>query len=398
MAAFNRKENSTENDAVIQLKLETAAIVENIVRNLDAKISTSRDFKILSDSILQREAMIRHLQYILANQSVSSKPKLVNQEQQTFPPDDDPIDTSLKQKDNITQTFKIIDVTAFTQTNPENPQPVQNISIQTDEDQVVLSNLTKISKLERDLSKMDHNQNLLLSELKVQKEDCLALQTKISLMKKKLADVTFANNLYHVSLVEQSCSLPADAEELLSSLSKGGKADDLHSSFIIKSFKEQDAINPFIKVQVDTLTIKQEEPTNQLPEDHSIATLFPLKKDSTHPPKKDATKTLTKEMAWINMMSKVLSKLEKKFAIPLDKRKPRMFKRKIKTNHIIPKPFKTMFHLLAAPEPDPIFVPEPYPKLGWSAVRFKPALPSPEACPMYGVSQDSEVYSMKNSG
>jgi len=52
MAAFNRKENSTENDAVIQLKLETAAIVENIVRNLDAKISTSRDFKILSDSIL----------------------------------------------------------------------------------------------------------------------------------------------------------------------------------------------------------------------------------------------------------------------------------------------------------------------------------------------------------
>ena len=51
MAAFNRKENSTENDAVIQLKLETAAIVENIVRNLDAKISTSRDFKILSDSI-----------------------------------------------------------------------------------------------------------------------------------------------------------------------------------------------------------------------------------------------------------------------------------------------------------------------------------------------------------
>ena len=97
-------------------------------------------------------------------------------------------------------------------------------------------------------------------------------------------------------------------------------------------------------------------------------------------------------------MSKVLSKLEKKFAIPLDKRKPRMFKRKIKTNHSIPKPFKTMFHLLAAPEPDPIFVPEPYPKLGWSAVRFKPALPSPEACPMYGVSQDSEVYSMKNSG
>ena len=94
MAALNGKENSIDNDAVLKLKLETAAIVENIVRNLDAKISTSRDFKILSHSILQREAMIRHLQYILANQSEASKPKLVNQEQQTFPQVDDSIDTS----------------------------------------------------------------------------------------------------------------------------------------------------------------------------------------------------------------------------------------------------------------------------------------------------------------
>ena len=53
-----------------------------------------------------------------------------------------------------------------------------------------------------------------------------------------------ANNLYHVSMVEQSYSLPADAEDLLSSLSKGGQTDDLHSSFIIKSSKEQDATNP----------------------------------------------------------------------------------------------------------------------------------------------------------
>ena len=78
MAAAVKKEKFKENDAIIQLKLETATIVENLVRNLDAKISTSRDFKILTDSILQREAMIKHLQYILAN-----KPKLINQEQQT---------------------------------------------------------------------------------------------------------------------------------------------------------------------------------------------------------------------------------------------------------------------------------------------------------------------------
>ena len=32
------------------------------------KISSARDFKILTDSILQREAMIKHLQFSIANQ------------------------------------------------------------------------------------------------------------------------------------------------------------------------------------------------------------------------------------------------------------------------------------------------------------------------------------------
>jgi hypothetical protein len=80
-----KQENVIENDTVIKLKPETAAIVENLVKNLDAKISTACDFKILTDSILQREAMIRHLQFIINNQIASSKPKLVCQEQQTFP-------------------------------------------------------------------------------------------------------------------------------------------------------------------------------------------------------------------------------------------------------------------------------------------------------------------------
>ena len=92
-------------------------------------------------------------------------------------------------------------------------------------------------------------------------------------------------------------------------------------------------------------------------------------------------------------MSKALSKLEKEYAIPLEKRKPRMLKRKIKTNHIIPKPFKTMFHLLAAPDPDP--VPDPYPTVDWSNLRFKPALPNPENCPVLSASSNPEVYEMK---
>ena len=52
MAAAIKKEKSIENDEVIKLKLETAAIVENLVKNFDAKFSTACDFKILTDSIL----------------------------------------------------------------------------------------------------------------------------------------------------------------------------------------------------------------------------------------------------------------------------------------------------------------------------------------------------------
>ena len=73
-----------------------------------------------------------------------------------------------------------------------------------------------------------------------------------------------------------------------------------------------------------------------------------------------------------------------------------MFKRKIKTNnHIIPKPFRTMFHLLAAPSPDPLTVPEPYPVVDWSNVRFKPALPSPQDLPLLSASKDPEFYQLQ---
>ena len=123
-----------------------------------------------------------------------------------------------------------------------------------------------------------------------------------------------------------------------------------------------------------------------------------MKEDPTQPPKKEANKTLNKELAWISKMSQALTKLEKKFAIPIEKRKPGMFKRKTKTNHIIPKPFRTMFHLLAAPEPDPVTLPDPYPTVDWSSLRFKPAIPNPEDCPVYSASKDPDDYEMKRSG
>ena len=98
------------------------------------------------------------------------------------------------------------------------------------------------------------------------------------------------------------------------------------------------------------------------------------------------------------MMSKVLAKLENKFPIPVEKRKPAKFTRKPRSiKHPIPKEFSSIFHFIAAPEPEPVTVPDQYPTVDWSAVRFKPALPNPEACPVNGVAQDSGMYMMKKA-
>ena len=398
-------ENSVENDAVRKLKLETASIVENIVRNLDADISSIRDLKILSDSILQREAMIKHLQYTIAHQNVTNKPKLISQEQQTSPENFHLHQAQQTITEDLPETTVDVVIDKTLNLKEVSTQTVKNIDIantQTDEDQVQLSNFNKISNLESCLFKMNQNQDLLLSELNIQRKNNFVLQEEILMTRKKMADVIFANNLYHITLIEQNCSLPDDAEELLSSLSNGGQAEDLHPSSIIKHSKEQDAITHFQKVQVDTKTIKKEQVTNQSPEDKDIATVFPMKEDSTQLPKKkdpsqplkEANKTLSKELAWISKMSQVLTKLEKKFSIPLEKRKPRMFKRKLQINHIIPKPFRAIFHHLATPELHQVTLPDPYPSVDWSTLRLKPTLPNPEDCPVYSASMDPDVYQM----
>ena len=57
--------------------------------------------------------------------------------------------------------------------------------------------------------------------------------------------------------------------------------------------------------------------------------------------------------------------------------------------------FDSIYHDLAAPAPDPIHVPEPYPTVIWSNVRLKPALPNPKLYPVYGCSPDPAFYERK---
>ena len=99
-----------------------------------------------------------------------------------------------------------------------------------------------------------------------------------------------------------------------------------------------------------------------------------------------------KDRNFISRMTRTLTKLETKYQVPEHKRKKRLFVRKQKTSPIIPREFATIYNALAAPEPDTVTVPEPFPHVRWSDVRFKPALPNPELYPVYSCSQDPEFY------
>ena len=63
----------------------------------------------------------------------------------------------------------------------------------------------------------------------------------------------------------------------------------------------------------------------------------------------------------------------------------------------VPKKFDSIYHVLADPETDALAVPDPFPHVRWYDVRFKPALPNPEQCPIHSCSPDPEFYVDRDS-
>ena len=180
MAVAIKTEHFINDDPVIKLKLESASIVENIVKSVDAKISTSCDFKILADSILKTEA----IQCIIANQSILSKPQLVNFLCQTSyhlfsllpklswhlrqchhlpasspasSPESLPASLSASAPASTPVSSPASTPTSSPASSPATTPNQESSSTQTCQDDVILSNLNKISKLEGELSKMDQN-------------------------------------------------------------------------------------------------------------------------------------------------------------------------------------------------------------------------------------------------
>ena len=140
-------------------------------------------------------------------------------------------------------------------------------------------------------------------------------------------------------------------------------------------------------------SIRASTPLSSLdPSPAALSSTIPALMSITCDRKQADTVEKSKDQTFIKRMVKALTKLETKYRTPDHKRKKRLFTRKQKTCSIVPKELASIYHDLAAPEPEAVTVPEPFPHVRWSDVRFKPALPNPDLCPVYSCSQDPSFY------
>ena len=195
-----------------------------------------------------------------------------------------------------------------------------------------------------------------------------ALKDDVVKLKQRISDLVFENNRYHLSI--SYCTVCTSDDE-------------------------------FSDASLSDVSITASTPVSfGLPSSDpaSLSSTTPSLMPGSEGKEKQADAVMKrKDKTFINRMAKTLAKLEAKYLIPEHKRKKRLFIRKEKASPIVPKEFDTIFHVLAAPEPEPVSVSEPFPHVRWSDVRFKPALPAPERCPVYSCSPDPAFYVEKSS-
>ena len=182
-------------------------------------------------------------------------------------------------------------------------------------------------------------------------------RVEIVQLKQKVAELTFANNRYHLAV--SNCTLCTSEYD--------DASNDSPSS-------------------VELFTASTPIPRDLSSSDPALTGTIALS---------PMDKQRKKDKAYICRLVKSINKLEVKYSIPEHRRKARLFKRKKRESSIVPKEFSRMFNVLAAPEPD-LNVLEPYPQVKWNDVRFKPALPNPELFAVQSCSQDPNFYQDQN--
>ena len=206
-----------------------------------------------------------------------------------------------------------------------------------------------------------------------------ALFDEISKLKQEVSQLVYENNRYHLSI--SYCTVCTSDDEF---------SDASLSDVSIK------ASTP-VSASLDTL----EPSISPVPCSSSgipaLSSTVPALMPGTVVKGRKLTNTVVKrkDETFINRMVKTLTKLEAKYKIPDHKRKKRLFTRKSKPSSIVPKELATIYNVLAAPEPEAVTVPKPFPNVRWRDVRFKPALPKPESCAVSSCSQDPGFYQDK---
>ena len=188
-------------------------------------------------------------------------------------------------------------------------------------------------------------------------------------LKRRVAELTFTNNRYHLAL--SNCTFCVS---------------DNDDSTIASTFDES-IIRASTPVSNE---FPSSGPDRTLPS-RTIPALMSLTTDTSRKAKTDTVKK-NKDQGFITRMVNTLTKLETKYQVPEHKRKKRLFARKQRRSSIIPRELASIYHGLAAPEPDAVAVLDPFPCVRWNDVKFKPALPNPEQCLVHSCSPDAEFY------
>ena len=185
-----------------------------------------------------------------------------------------------------------------------------------------------------------------------------ALKEEVCQLKKKVAELVYMNNRYHLSISNCTVCTSDDEVSIIASTPVAASPDTLDSR--ISPVPCSDVPSSVQKRQADSVMKRKD-----------------------------------KDKTFISKMMKTLNKLEAKYMTPEHKRKTRLFTRKQRSSSLVPKEFASIYYTLAAPEPKVVPFPDPFPHVRWSDVRFKPALPTPESCPVYSCSQDPGFYKEK---
>ena len=201
------------------------------------------------------------------------------------------------------------------------------------------------NRSEKVLCPLDMNQNFKSEAMNADYDS--KLQDEVTRLKRMVAELVYSNNRYHIALSNCYCLPSVDA-----------------TSDTSMSLDESISASTPLPYDVPNL-VKVSVPAS--PASVSSALMSSTSKESSPPVKVDK-----KDQVFVSRMVKLLSKLEVKYSTPPHKRKRKFFARKKKQSHIIPREFSTIYHNLAAPEPDVVTIPEPYLQVHWNSVKFKP--------------------------